>query len=154
MEKYNLRYIKIGMVGSIALFFTLIAYNNMVDYQTNWVFVQHLLSMDTTFKAPVMMWRAITNPTLQACAYSLIIVWQVMTAAMCWAGCVRLSQGKKRTAYLGLFMGFLLYVVGFIVIGGEWFNMWQSPTSNGQMAAGLFASMIMFVMLFLQGPEQ
>jgi predicted small integral membrane protein len=59
----------------------------------------------------------------------------------------------KKTAFIGLFMGFLLYMIGFIVVGGEWFSMWQSSTWNGQMKAGLFISLIMFVMLFIKNSD-
>jgi predicted small integral membrane protein len=52
-------------------------------------------------------------------------------------------------AFIGLFLGFILYMVGFIVVGGEWFSMWQSSTWNAQETAGLFASLIMLVMIFL-----
>lgn len=40
-------------------------------------------------------------------------------------------------------------MVGFIIIGGEWFAMWQSSKANGQTAAGLFVSLILFVMIVL-----
>lgn len=79
---------------------------------------------------------------------------------LCWIGCFILLRNVKRSemifnyskqiAFIGLFFGFLLYMVGFIIIGGEWFSMWQSKTWNGQMTAGLFISLIMFVMIFLQ----
>ena len=52
-------------------------------------------------------------------------------------------------AFIGLFFGFILYMVGFIIIGSEWFCMWQSSTWNAQSTAGLFVSLIMFVMIFL-----
>lgn len=154
MEKFNLRFIQIGMVGSVALFFTLVAFDNMVASRANWDFIQHVLSMDTVPDQYLAQWRAITNPYLQLLAFYLIIFWQVATAAMCWAGCFRLAKGKKETAYIGLFMGFLLYMVGFLVIAGEWFCMSQSPTHNVQMKAGLFLSFIMYVMIFLQGSKE
>lgn len=155
-----LRLIKIGMVMSIALFFSLVAIDNLIDFQSNWLFVQHVLSMDTTYHDPVIMWRSITQPTLQRAAYYLIIIWEALTALVCWLGSFILISKIKQTsekfnqaktmAFIGLFMGFLLYMIGFIVIGSEWFSMWQSQHWNGQMAAGLFISLIMFVMIFLK----
>ena len=32
-------------------------------------------------------------------------------------------------------MGFLIWFIGFIVIGSEWFAMWQSSTWNGKDTA-------------------
>ena len=157
-----LRYIKLGMVGSIALFFSLAAFNNLIDFTSNLPAVQHVLSMDTTFHAPILMRRAITNPSVQLVAYYFIIVWELLTAIICWIGCFRLLfninahdgqfDRSKTVAFIGLFLGFMLYMVGFIIIAGEWFCMWQSPTWNAQSTAGLLISLIMFVMIFLGLP--
>lgn len=155
----SLRLIKICMLASIALFFTLVAFDNIIDFNSNWLFVQHVLSMDTTFHEPVLMQRAITNPIIQRYAYYAIIAWEILTALFCWIGCIALFakikernnhfNEAKKIAYIGLFFGFALYMLGFIIIGGEWFSMWQSSTWNGQGKAGLFISLIMFVMIFL-----
>ena len=158
----SLRYIKLGLVGSIALFFSLVTFNNLVEFTSNLPAVQHVLSMDTTFHAPILMRRAITNPSIQLSTYYFITAWELLTALVCWIGCFRLLfninesdaqfNRSKNLAFIGLFLGFLLYMVGFIVIGSEWFSMWQSPTWNAQPTAGLFVSLILFVMIFLAVP--
>ncbi|CDZ76454.1 hypothetical protein BN59_00723 [Legionella massiliensis] len=158
----NLRYVKLGLVGSIALFFSLVAFDNLIEYTSNFPAVQHVLSMDTTFDVPILKRRAITNPSIQLGIYYLIIASELLTAILCWLGCFRLLSkinasdtefnSSKNVAIIGLFLGFILYMVGFIVIGGEWFCMWQSPTWNAQPAAGLFAGLIMLVMIFLALP--
>lgn len=158
----SLRYIKIGMVAAVALFFSLVALNNLIENTSNLPAVRHVLSMDTTFHAPVLMQRAITNPSIQLGAYYLIIAWELLTAIVCWIGCFQLLfnikasdikfNNSKNLAMIGLFFGFILYMVGFITIGSEWFCMWQSPAWNAQATAGLFVSMIMFVMIFLALP--
>ena len=43
-----------------------------------------------------------------------------------------------RVAVLGVGLGFLLWFAGFMVIGGEWFAMWQSKTWNGRTRAFRF----------------
>ena len=58
-------------------------------------------------------------------------------------------QPAKGVAVAGLTMGLLLYVVGFLVIAGEWFAMWQSETWNGQPAASRFVVFIGVVLIFL-----
>jgi predicted small integral membrane protein len=50
-------------------------------------------------------------------------------------------------------LGFLLWFFGFIVIGGEWFCMWQSEQWNGIGAAFRFVVIIMFTLLFTALPE-
>jgi predicted small integral membrane protein len=42
------RIVKIVMVGSLALFAGLVTFDNLIDYETNYAFVRHVLSMDTT----------------------------------------------------------------------------------------------------------
>lgn len=156
-----IRYCKVALVSAIALFFTLVAVGNVTDYDANWQFVKHVLSMDTIFPDSPLTWRAVTNETVQAAAYWLIIAWEALTALVLWAGVVRLlgaANGPhfaavKTTAVAGLAMGFLLYAAGFIAIGGEWFAMWQSQEWNGQQAAFGFLTMIGLVTLVLLLPE-
>jgi predicted small integral membrane protein len=156
----TLRLIQISMVACIALFFTIVALDNCIDFQSNWSFVQHVLSMDTTYKSPAVMLRAIDNLLVQKAAYDFIIVWESTTAVMCWFGCITLFAKINRTqaefneakkfSFIGLFLGFMLYMVGFMIIASEWFEMWQSSSWNGQRTAGLFVSLIMFIMIFLK----
>jgi predicted small integral membrane protein len=157
-----LRLIKIGMMASIALFFSVIAFNNIVDPHSGFPPVQEVLSMETTWRSPAVMGRAITNPLIQKAAYNAIIFCQLVTALLCWIGCLMLLRNLKATpghfhaskaiAFIGLFLGFMLYMVGFIIVGSEWFCMWQSP-NNAQTTSGLFISFIMFTMIFLQLSE-
>ena len=105
------------------------------------------------------MWRAITSPLLQSILFASTIVWQAITAIICWLGTIKLLSQRhhdvfhweqaKQICILGLFSGFLLYFFAFLIIGGEWFVMWQSHQWNAQMKAGLFASMIMFIWLYI-----
>ena len=44
--------------------------------------------------------------------------------------------------------------MGFLIIGGEWFAMWQSPTWNGQEAAFRFVASILLAVLFVMQPEE
>jgi predicted small integral membrane protein len=43
------RIAKATMVASLALFALLVTFDNLTDYDTNYAFVRHVLSMDTTF---------------------------------------------------------------------------------------------------------
>ena len=40
---------KVAMIGSLAAYAFIVAYDNVVDYGSNYEFVRHVLSMDTTF---------------------------------------------------------------------------------------------------------
>ena len=46
---------------ALGLFALLVGVDNIIDYGTNFAFVQHVLSMDTTFPGNKLMWRSITS---------------------------------------------------------------------------------------------
>lgn len=153
---------KAALVAAMAAFFTLVAFGNLTDPGTNRAFVQHVLAMDTIFPESTLRWRAIRNPALQDAGLVAIILWQGATAAVLWLGALRLVRAgrsaagftaAKPLAVAGLTMGVLLYALGFVVIGGEWFAMWQSATWNGQATAFGFSAMIGLVLVVLLLPE-
>ena len=71
---FAIRLVKTMMVASLALFALLVAYNNVADYGSNYDFVRHTLSMDTTFPDNALKGRAITSPVVWTLAYWLIIL--------------------------------------------------------------------------------
>jgi predicted small integral membrane protein len=128
------------------LYMMLVAFDNLTDYDTNEAFVQHVLSMDTTnFGAEPgtnldddVMWRAIESETVQDIAYIGIIAWEWATAIVLAAATVwwvtergRGYRAARSLSTIGLLMVILLFFGGFIVIGGEWFQMWKSDAWNG-----------------------
>jgi predicted small integral membrane protein len=127
---------KILLVASVALFTTLVVFNNITDYGSNYAFVEHVLRMDTTFPNNKGMWRAITSSTLHHAAYMLIILVEGITALLCWAGAVKLLRALRKE-----------------VIAGEWFLMWQSPQWNAQQAAFRLTTIFGIVLLFVTMPD-
>jgi predicted small integral membrane protein len=159
----QLRLLKAAMVLSVGLWALLIGCDNLLDYPSNWRFVQHVLSMDTVFVDNRLRYRAITSQPLQAVAYWLIIVAQMTAGVTCCAGAIRLARGRlvpqaygaaRTLAAAGLVLAFLLYFFGFVVVGGEWFDMWQSTVWNGQAKAVMFVTCVMFVLVVLLQAEQ
>ena len=73
------RYAKIVMAASLAAFCLLVAFDNLTDYGTNYLFVQHVMSMDTTFAGNALMYRSVTSPTLWQIAYAGIIAAEAVT---------------------------------------------------------------------------
>lgn len=92
------RYTKIVMSLVLALFCLLVAFDNITDYGTNYLFVQHVMSMDTTFPGNALMYRSITNPVLWQIAYALIIAAEGITGLLFLAGAVRLYQARNARA--------------------------------------------------------
>jgi len=147
---------------SLAIFTLLVCLNNLMDYNSNYTFVQHTLSMDTVFQGNTLKYRAILDPFIWSLAYGLIIFAEFLTGVLLLIGAIGLLKNihspvafkkAKNWVYLGCLVGFLLWFFGFIVIGGEWFCMWQSEQWNGIEAAFRFVVIIMFTLLFTAMPE-
>jgi predicted small integral membrane protein len=157
------RLAKLAMVGSIALFALVVAYDNIVDYGSNYTFVQHVLSMDDTFPGNALRDRAITSPVLWSLAYWLIILAEALTGAAFAVGFAAMARAlradagafgrAKRFVFIGAGMGFLLWFLAFMVVGGEWFAMWQSKVWNGQQAAFRFYLTLLAVVIFVNQPD-
>lgn len=150
------------LVGAVALWVSLVAFGNITDYGTNLAFVQHVLSMDTVFPDTTIKYRAITNPTLHHAAYLLIISAEVVAAILCCAGAVQMFRKiadpsafieAKGLAVIGLTVCLLIWLVGFIAIGGEWFGMWMSTQWNGIESAFRFSALILGVLIYVVMPD-
>ena len=153
------RIAKTVMVGSLAVFALLVTFDNLTDYSTNYEFVRHVLSMDTTFPGNGLLYRRLTSPDLWQAAYALIILGEGLTgmtlliAAILLLWHIRSDAARfnraKRLVHIGAALGFLVWFFGFLVVGGEWFQMWQSQTWNGQEAAFRFYVTILAALIFV-----
>ena len=157
----TIRCAKLAVVAGLAAFFLLVAFGNVTDYDSNWQFARHVLAMDTTFQSPALMWRAVTDETLQRLAYHAIIAWELATGLVLALAAVLMAARLRRedfaaaraVAAVGLAMGFLLYGVGFLVVASEWFAMWQSQTWNAQFKAGMFTTVLLAALAFMAPAE-
>ncbi|PHK95889.1 hypothetical protein CR162_06010 [Pseudoroseomonas rhizosphaerae] len=155
------RFSKLAMVAGLAAFALLVAWNNLVDYGSNFAFVAHVLSMDTTFPDTALRHRAITTPALWHAGYLLIILGEALTGLAYAAAALLMARGlrgpgfaaAKGWAQLGAALGFLVWFLGFQVLGGEWFLMWQSASWNGQEASFRFTTTLLLVTLYVVLPE-
>ncbi|QRK04881.1 DUF2165 domain-containing protein [Archangium violaceum] len=159
-----LRWLKMLLLLMTALFASVVVFGNLTDYGSNYAFVQHVLSMDTTFEGNKLMWRAITSPALHTLAYGLIILTEAALAAFAWVGTYRLyrklnadarafSQAKAY-GFVAYAVGLVLFFFGFIVVGSEWFAMWQSPTWNGKQTAMDIVEVLLGSTILLALPER
>jgi predicted small integral membrane protein len=153
------RLAKITMIAGLAAFALIVAYDNIVDYDSNYEFVRHVLSMDTTFAGNALKSRAITNETLWHVAYALIIAVEAATGLLLAFGALALLARLRSAAAIfnrakvwavaGLAMGFGLWFIGFLVVAGEYFAMWQSKIWNGQEAAFRITTVILGVLIYV-----
>jgi len=151
------------LTGLYALF---VFMGNLMDYGSNYAFVQHVLSMDTTFEGNALMWRAITEPWVWTVAYLGIIVAEGLVAALGIIGGILLFVRRnadqtryaqtRRWGFATYGLALLIWFFGFIVIGSEWFAMWQSSTWNGKDTAMPLATLfaVFAVLLALNEPQR
>jgi predicted small integral membrane protein len=115
--------------------------------------------MDTAFPGNALLYRRITWPALWTIRYTLIIAGEALTGVALGlaavslgrhlrAGCARFARAK-RFVTVGAGLGFLVWFFGFMVVGGEWFQMWQSARWNGQEPAYRFYMTILAVLIFV-----
>ena len=154
----------IGRIGTAVLttclgvYFILVAFNNISDYQTNFSFVEHVMSMDSIPPDVSVQWRAVRSPFVHHLSYALIIAWELTAGLLSFIGGINLFRNLKESnrfiqyrwlAQTGLWVGLLIWVLPFIVIGGEWFMMWESAVWNGELAALRMFTINAFTLLFL-----
>lgn len=155
----TVRLSKIVMAFMMAAFAFMVTLNNLLDYSSNYAFVKHVLSMDTTFPNNALMYRAITNENLWHFSYWLIIAGEGVTCLFFLMGSLALWHARNGTAkvfhhakkwiHVGAATTMLIWFFGFMVIGGEWFLMWQSREWTGQEAAFRFYMSMLGVLIYI-----
>jgi predicted small integral membrane protein len=157
------RLAKVALIAALAAYAVIVAYDNIVDYGSNYEFVRHVLSMDTTFAGNALKHRAIADEAVWKAAYALIIAVEWLTGLLLTVGAIGLLtkltapaaafNRAKAWAVAGLTVGFGLWFFGFLVIAGEYFAMWQSQVWNGQESAFRIAATILGVLIFVGLPD-
>jgi predicted small integral membrane protein len=148
----------VAVAGS-GLLTLLIAFSNITDYATNFEFVKHVLSMDTIFENSTVKYRSITADGLHHAAYVFIIALETVMAYFFITGSIQMFlqlKGEKeqfniakKNAYIAIALGLILWFIGFTVVGGEWFSMWQSADWNGLDPADRISTFFMLTYLAL-----
>lgn len=151
-------------VAGIGLLALLIVIGNTTDYYSNYFFVEHVLKMDTTFPDSHLHYRCINTSFLFHAGYILIILFEAFMAFCCIKGAwlmfrnikkdASVFHASKKWAVAGIIIGILIWFVGFEVIGGEWFAMWQSAAWNGLAAAERVLSFLALVLILLHLKEE
>ena len=143
------RIAKLLLLAGVAFFYSLVVFNNLTDFNSNYQLVRHVLMMDTTFPGNHGMWRALTSSTADNSFYVAIIVWEIVTAILLWWGCLALGraigrpamsfEAAKRVPVIALTLSLL---------------MWQSRAWNGQETAFRDFTMVGIVLLIFIIPER
>lgn len=164
MNIKTVRFVKVVVIAMVALFATFVLLGNLMDYDSNYQFVKHVLSMDTTFEGNALMWRAITSSTLLTVAYWLIIATEAAIAVFGWLAVGKMTRnfsasdaafdGAKKWGYYAFLLGLALWFIGFVCIGSEWFAMWQSGIWNGKQTAMDISEVLLGLLIVYMLPER
>jgi predicted small integral membrane protein len=159
----TLRTIKTLLVFGAAVLYSLIVFNNITDYGSNYEFVRHVMMMDDTFPGNRGMWRAIKSPLLHTAFYLSIIAWESITMLWFWWGGFRMAQAlrgtaaafhlAKRVSIVALTLSMLMYLVAFLSVGAEWFLAWESRMWGGQEAAFRMFTIMGILLLIVVQPD-
>ena len=157
------RLAKILISLSLALFCLLVAFDNITDPASNYEFVTHVMSMDTTFPGNTLMYRSVTSPLAWQITYALIIATQLVCGGLFLAGAIGMWRARtaaaadfqqaKTFAIAGALLAFLLWFFVFMVIAGEWFAMWQSKDWNAQQSSFRFYITVLAALVFFSMPD-
>jgi predicted small integral membrane protein len=155
----QLRLCKIVLTSLSFVYLLIVVFNNLTDANSNYQFVRHVLSMDTTFPGNALMYRSIQAPIIHKAFYASIIGWEALCCLLIGAGTLRLWNARnapaadwkkaKGVASIGLTASLVQWYFAFMAIGGEWFLMWQSRIWNGQEAAFRLFAFMGLTLLFL-----
>ncbi|MES1218582.1 MAG: DUF2165 family protein, partial [Bacteroidota bacterium] len=106
----------------------------------------------------------IDNPFVFHAGYILIILLEALMAFCCIKGSWLLFKNRnsdaasfhasKNWAVAGIVIGIIIWFLGFEVVGGEWFAMWQSNTWNGLASAERIVSFLVLVLILLHLEEK
>lgn len=162
--QFLFRIAKAISVAAIGLMSLLIIIGNTTDYYTNYHFVEHVMKMDTIFPDSNVQYRSINNSFLFHAGYIFIIFMETLMAFCCIKGSWLLFKNinsnaatfhaTKNWAVAGIIIGIIIWFLGFEVVGGEWFSMWQSRTWNGLASAERIVSFLVLVLILLHFEEK
>ncbi|KZX86211.1 hypothetical protein A3715_16545 [Oleiphilus sp. HI0009] len=153
------------VAAAIGIFCFLVGYNNIVDYNTNYQFVEHVLSMDTMeawFAGEELKSRAIESSTLKTLGYWAIIAAELSAGILGVAAAFLMLKNTNHGGsqfhtgqalfVLSATIAVLVWYFGFGVVGAEWFQMWANQW-NGQMKAYTFATFILIAAIYILLPS-
>ena len=158
-----MRIIKVIMVVGMALFLTFAVLGNVTMSDIGFGAMKTAVGMETTFKHPGAMWRAITTPALLWTIFAGIVLFEALGAVLCWIGAARMwtarrdangFEGAKSLAIMGLGITAAFYFVGWLVFAGEWFCMWQSQQLNVLPDAFRTFAAAMLIMIWVAGRDE
>lgn len=154
-----IRLAKALLTLAVGIYAILAVFGNLTDYDTNYNFIKHVMSMDTTYPDNSTMYRSIKSSKMVHLIYIIIIAMESVIAVLCTKGGLDMLKNvnadqetfhqSKRTGIAGLTVGLILWFLTFQGVAGEWFGMWMSKTWNGLPDAARLTQYISTVLVFV-----
>ena len=160
---FELRLTKALICIMISAYPLIAGFQNITDYNTNYLFVEHVMTMDSIFPDSTLKSRAINNPIGWKISYAMIILCELLTGILLLLGGLKLLIHSKNPVefkkskiwiFIGTLLGLAVWYFGFIVIGGEWFAAWQSQQWNGLNPAFRTSTFLFFTLILVAHSEQ
>ena len=156
-----LRFTKVALVVAAALIYSLIIFDSITNFDSNYLFFSHDLLRDVGLPGGQGMWHAMDLQVGHSVVTLGIFLWQFLTLALCWWGALRLAnalgrspgefQQAKGVAKVGLALGLVMWLIAVLGAGDEWSAMWRSRSWNGHGGTfGMFALFATALMLLAQ----
>ena len=160
-----IRYLKILLVLCTALMCLLYGLQNIANLQVAHQVVAAVLSMADHQSYPGSMLPPITSPILTGLAVAVIIALELAAGVVALKGCLDLWQQRHASSevfqqakcwgLLGCGLAVLIWFGLFGVIGGAWFQMWQTELGSQSLnGAFQFAVSAALVLIFVNMPDQ
>ena len=159
-----IRYLKIVLLVFISLFCLMYAAQNISNLDAAYQAVAYVLRMDDHAVYTTAFGPAIHSPALAWLALALIIATElaagIATAKGCWdlwtarTATAATFNASKTWALVGCGLGLVVWLGFFSVIGGAYFQMWQ--TQAGALSLGgafQYLGICAFVLLFVNAPD-
>jgi predicted small integral membrane protein len=154
------RLLVIFLVLGVGLYELFHAIFDGLQYMANVKFVGTVLSMEATRNPDA--WQAIDSPVVAFIGYTLIWVAHAASGILCLFGSYVLASSissddatyreSAAIATLGVGIGCILYLVGFLAIASGWFRLYQAPTPpnyipNAQMLFLCYVAVLIYLVL-------
>lgn len=155
-----IRYFKTLLVAFVAFHGLHWGLVNFYLWQTNFTEISPVLALEGTWGWPGNDLRAVTNPLLASVIIAVLYLSELSVGIFCALGVKNLWSARagpnagfhnaKKYAVAGCTMALVIWFGFFIIVGGDWFLMWQSEVGGFSLALAFkYVGSIGLVLLFL-----
>ncbi|QOW63413.1 DUF2165 family protein [Campylobacter hepaticus] len=156
-----IRLSKVIILLTVASLAFIVVFGNIADYNSNFLFVSHVMSMDTKpdYLGNAIVYRAITSSFVHHISYIMIILFEAFIAFTALKGAIDMFKARnldaqtfhnaKTFGIISLTSCCILWFFAFQVLAAEWFGMWMSKVWNGLFDATRLVTYMFLALIFI-----